>query len=83
MVNNLMFCLVDFCKPGWHGSRRNCYLFRDDDVGTYEEAKEKCVARNAEVAKPHFYNPNFGLFIQRVCPDCLSMFVGAVKVTYL
>ena len=75
-----MFVLIDFCKPGWHGSYFSCYLFHDDDIGTMDEAKKKCAAKNSVVATVRFTNPSFKSFIQKVCPDCRSMYVGWMKV---
>ncbi|CAB4036874.1 Hypothetical predicted protein, partial [Paramuricea clavata] len=68
-----------FCKPGWHGSRGYCYLFKDDDLRTFEEAKRKCAAENAVLAKVGFTNPSFRSFMKRICSDCRSMYVGAEK----
>ncbi|CAB4012245.1 Hypothetical predicted protein, partial [Paramuricea clavata] len=70
---------IDFCKPGWHGSGGYCYLFKDDDLGSFEEAKRKCAAENAVLAKVRFTFPSFRSFMKRVCPDCRSMYVGAEK----
>ncbi|CAB4024254.1 crumbs homolog 1-like, partial [Paramuricea clavata] len=70
---------IDFCKPGWYGNFKHCYLFRDDNLGTFEEAKNKCAAKNAVLAKVRITLPSIRSFIKRVCPDCRSMYVGAEK----
>ena len=45
-----------------------------------DEAKKKCAAKNSVVATVRFTNPSFKSFIQKVCPDCRSMYVGWMKV---